>query len=76
MAMIDSSNILDLSGRSRRVLQSPGKNYDGEGERNLELRGIFEVLSAYRGYEGGINCSKCGMNFVCLYTLSLVSLSK
>ncbi|XP_045178942.1 uncharacterized protein LOC123538712 [Mercenaria mercenaria] len=60
MAMIDSSNILDISGRSRRVLQSPGKNYDGEGERNLELRGIFEVLSAYRDYEGGINCSKCG----------------
>ncbi|XP_060575553.1 uncharacterized protein LOC132733008 [Ruditapes philippinarum] len=60
MAMIDSSNILDLTSRPRRVLHSPGKNYDGEGERNLELRGIFDVLSAYQGYEGGINCSKCG----------------
>lgn len=60
MAMIDKSNIMDLTGRPRRILQSPGKNYDGEGERNLTLRGIFDVLSAYRDYEGGINCSKCG----------------
>lgn len=60
MAMIDKSNILDFSGRPRRIVQSPGKNYDGEGERNLTLRGIFEVLGTYRDYEGGINCSRCG----------------
>lgn len=62
MAMLDNSNTLDFSGRPRRVVQSPGKNYDRECDRNLELRGIFEVLSAYSDYEGGINCSKCGMS--------------
>ena len=60
MAMIDNSNVIDFSSRPRRVHQSTGKNYDGEGERNLELRGILDVLSAYKGYEGGINCSMCG----------------
>lgn len=60
MAMLDKSNILDFPGRPRRIVQSPGKNYDGEGERNLTLPGIFEVLGTYRDYEGGINCSRCG----------------
>ncbi|KAL4217024.1 hypothetical protein ACF0H5_023480 [Mactra antiquata] len=60
MAMIDNSNIIGLVSRPRRVLQSPSKNYDGEGERNLELRGILDVLGSYRDYDGGINCSKCG----------------
>lgn len=58
--MIDSSNIIDFSSRPRRVHQNAGKNYVGGGERNLELRGILDVLSAYKGYDGGINCSMCG----------------
>lgn len=64
MAMIDSSNIIDLASRPRRGLQSPNKNYDGDGERNLELRGILDVLGSYRDYDGGINCSKCGAYFM------------
>lgn len=71
MAMIDSSNIIDFSSRPRRVHHTPGKSYDGEGERNLELRGILDVLSAYKGYEGGINCSMCGKSFDVAFVLSI-----
>ncbi|WAR11447.1 hypothetical protein MAR_025664 [Mya arenaria] len=60
MAMLDKSNIVDFSSRPRRVHQTAGRNYDGEGARTLELRGVLDVLSAYTGYEGGINCSMCG----------------
>lgn len=67
--MIDSSNIIDFSSRPRRVHQTPGKSYDGEGERNLELRGILDVLSAYKGYEGGINCSMCGKSSDVVFVL-------
>ena len=58
--MIDSTNIMDMGSRPRRVRHESAKNYDGEGEKTLELRGILDVLSAYRDYDGGVNCSLCG----------------
>ena len=60
MAMTERQNLIDSSERPRRMRHESGPNYNGEGDRSLELKGIIEVLNAYHDYEGGINCSLCG----------------
>ena len=65
MAMMERQNLIDSSDRPKRVKHESGPNYNGDGDRSLELKGIVDVLDAYQDYEGGVNCSLCGkLHFV------------
>ncbi|KAH3793712.1 hypothetical protein DPMN_147230 [Dreissena polymorpha] len=68
MAIIDSSNLVEFASRPRRMHQQTGRNYDEEGARILDFCGVLETLGAYTGYEGSVNCSRCGKitNLICV----------
>ena len=71
MAMMERQNLQDSSDRPRRLRHESGPNYNGSGDRTLELKEIQEVLNAYHDYEGGINCSLCG-SYVLIFVTSNV----